>query len=277
MTDAVAMNVGFVGGGNMARSLVGGLVARGHDRAAIAVAEPQAALREALAHDFGVACGEDNAAVAARSDVVVLAVKPQVMKSVCAALAPALAVRRPLVLSIAAGVRIAQFERWLGREQPVVRAMPNTPALIGAGVSGLIANAAASTAQRDAARYVLEAAGRAVFIDDEALMDVVTAVSGSGPAYFFLLIEALEAAAVARGLPPEVARTLTIETAFGAARMARESGDPPAALRERVTSPGGTTAAALECFAAGGLRELVDRAVERATVRGAELSAALGE
>lgn len=268
------MKVTFIGGGNMARSLIGGLIARGHAAHDIAVSEPQDALREALARDFGVRTQADNAAAVAGADVVVMAVKPQVMRAVCEGIAGAMRAR-PLLLSIAAGVRIAQFEQWLGSAQPVVRAMPNTPALIGEGISGLVANARATGAMRATAASVLEAAGRVVWIDDEARMDAVTAVSGSGPAYFFLLIEALEAAAIAQGLPADVARALTLQTALGAARMAAASAEPPATLRERVTSPGGTTQAALEVFEAGGFRELVATAVARATERGRELSAAL--
>src|SRR5688572_31631798 len=268
------MKVAFIGGGNMARSLIGGLVARGHDAGDIAVSEPQDLLRDALARDFGVRTLADNAAAATGADVVVVAVKPQVMRAVCEGLAGAMRAR-PLLLSIAAGVRIAQFEQWLGADQPVVRAMPNTPALIGEGISGLIANARTTDAMRAAAASVLEATGRVVWIDDEASMDAVTAVSGSGPAYFFLLIEALEAAAVAQGLPADVARALTLQTALGAARMASGSTESPATLRERVTSPGGTTQAALEAFEAGGFRALVATAVARATERGRELSAAL--
>jgi pyrroline-5-carboxylate reductase len=267
--------VAFIGGGNMARSLVGGLIARGHPADRLAVAEPQGALRGALHADFGVEVSADNRAAAAGADLVVLAVKPQVMRAVCAELAPALAARRPLVVSIAAGVRLDQFERWLGPDLAVVRAMPNTPALIGAGVAGLVANARVDAAQRDAAARLLAATGDVVWIDDEATMDAVTAVSGSGPAYFFLLIEALEAAAIAQGLPPEAARALVAQTALGAARMARESAEAPAALRERVTSPGGTTAAALAVLQDGGFATLVARAVERATARGRELSDSL--
>ncbi len=269
--------IGFIGGGNMARSLIGGLIQRGHLATRLLASEPQAASREALARDFGIGVSADNAEVAARADVLVMATKPQVLKTVCQALAPTLAGRAPLILSIAAGVRIAQFEQWLGAHLPIVRAMPNTPALIGAGISGLIGNARVGASQRDEAERIARAAGEAVWIPDESLMDAVTAVSGSGPAYFFLLIEALQAAAVRQGLPETVARDLVLATAVGAARMARESGEPASTLRERVTSPGGTTQAALEVFEQGGLRALVDRAIARATERGGELSRALGQ
>lgn len=267
--------VAFIGGGNMARSLVGGLVRRGHPPALIAVAEPQATARAALAADFGVATSADNAEVAQGAAVLVLAVKPQVMREVCAGLRAIVAADRPLVVSIAAGVRIDQFARWFGAGVAVVRAMPNTPALIGAGISGLVANAVADAAQRALAEGILRAAGATVWIGEEALMDAVTAVSGSGPAYFFLLIEALEQAAVAQGLPADTARELVLATAAGAARMAAEGGVDAATQRARVTSPGGTTAAAIEALEAGGLRALVAVAVARATARGRELSNAI--
>jgi pyrroline-5-carboxylate reductase len=265
--------IGFIGGGNMARSLIGGLVAKGYPPAWIQVSEPQAALRDQLRQDFGVAVDADNAALAARADVLVLAVKPQVMAQVCGTVRAALAGRAPLVLSIAAGIRMAQIEHWLGATLPVVRAMPNTPALIGAGAAGLVANAQVGDAQRAQAESILRAVGDAVWIEHEAQMDAVTAVAGSGPAYFFLLMEALESAAMAQGLSAHAARALVLQTALGAARMAREGDEPPATLRARVTSPGGTTQAALEVFEARGLRAIAHDAVARATERGRELAA----
>jgi pyrroline-5-carboxylate reductase len=230
-------------------------------------------LRAALARDFGVATHADNAAAAKGADTIVLAVKPQVLRDVCVALGNTLGDAKPLIVSIAAGIRIDQIETWLGRKLPVVRAMPNTPALVGAGASGLIANARVDANAHARAEAILGAAGRTAWIDDETLMDTVTALSGSGPAYFFLLVEALEDAAVAQGLPRETARLLASQTCLGAGRMLVESGEAPAKLRERVTSPGGTTAAALAAFDAGGLRALVASAVDAATRRGRELSA----
>ena len=265
--------IAFIGGGNMARSLIGALVRAGVAARTIAVAEPDEALRAALARDFGVAVHAQNADAAANAGTIVLAVKPQVMRDVCAALGAAIADARPLIVSIAAGIRLDQIEAWLGRALPIVRAMPNTPALIGAGATGLIANARASADDRARAEAILGAAGRTAWIEREDLMDTVTAISGSGPAYFFLLVEALEDAAVAQGLPRETARMLASQTCLGAGRMLTESAEAPATLRERVTSPGGTTAAALGAFDAGGLRRLVATAVAAATQRGRELSA----
>lgn len=269
--------VAFIGGGNMARSLVGGLLARGADPALIHVADPAREQRESLAREFGVRTHADNAEAVAAAGAWVLAVKPQVMRRVCEPLADAARTRRPLAVSIAAGITSAQVARWLGDaqggRQPVVRTMPNTPALLGAGVTGLYANPAVDAEGRARAEALLEAAGETVWVEDEALMDAVTAVSGSGPAYVFLLAEAMQAAGEAEGLPAAAARTLALHTILGAARMLTEGDEPAAELRRRVTSPGGTTQAAIEAFEAGGLRELVARAVHAARVRGAELAA----
>ena len=265
--------IAFIGGGNMARSLIGALARGDHAPGSIAVAEPNRDLRQALARDFGVHTHDNAAAAADGAGVLVLAVKPQVMKAVCAEIAPAVAHARPLVVSIAAGIRIAQLAGWLGTAGlAIVRAMPNTPALIGAGAAGLIGNEQVDAEQRTQAERILGAAGSTTWIGREELMDTVTALSGSGPAYFFLLVEALEDAAVAQGMPRETARALAIQTCLGAGRMLVEEGEPPAVLRERVTSPGGTTAAALNAFAAGNLRGLVTDAVAAATARGRELS-----
>jgi pyrroline-5-carboxylate reductase len=264
----------FIGGGNMARSLVGGLVARGVDPGGIRVAEPVAELREALRRDFGVTTFEEAREAVEGVGTWLFAVKPQVMRHVCQSLAPQAQAARPLVVSIAAGITTTQLERWLGGALPVVRTMPYTPALLGAGATGLCANAEVDATQRQAAESLLSSAGATVWIGDEALMDAVTAVSGSGPAYVFLLAEALQAAGESQGLPPETARTLTLHTILGAARMLTEGGAGAAELRRRVTSPGGTTQAAIETFEAGGFRELVARAVAAAAARGGELSRA---
>jgi pyrroline-5-carboxylate reductase len=272
MSDA--SNIAFIGGGNMARSLIGGLIARGTAAADIRVSEPVDVLRDALAHDFGVNVGSENPIAASGAGLWLLAVKPQVMRAVCEALAPLAQAERPLVVSIAAGITAAQLQRWLGGGVAVVRAMPNTPALLGAGVTGLFGSAEVDANGRERAANLLASAGKTVWIDDEARMDAVTAVSGSGPAYIFLLAEAMEAAALAEGLPAEAARTLVLETVLGAARMLTESGEDPAELRRRVTSPGGTTQAAIETFETGGFRDLVAAAIRNATERGRQLSAA---
>lgn len=266
--------IAFIGGGNMARSLIGGLVAAGADRNRIRVAEPDARTRAGLAEDFGVACFASAAEAVPGAATWVFAVKPQVMREVCESLTPIARAERPLVVSIAAGITAAQLDRWLGGGLAVVRAMPNTPALLGAGVTGLFANARVDGGGRERANGLLTSAGQTVWIADEAQMDAVTATSGSGPAYVFLLAEAMEDAAIAQGLPADAARILAQQTILGAARMLTGSGEPPAELRRRVTSPNGTTQAAIETFEAGGFRALVGRAIEAATRRGAELSAA---
>lgn len=277
MTDSperLAAPVVFIGGGNMARSLVGGLIARGVDASKIRVVDPNVGIRDALARDFGIDVYADAADAVDGAATWVLATKPQVLRSVCESLAATAQATRPLVLSIAAGITATQLERWLGGDVAVVRTMPNTPALLGAGVTGLFANAQVDAAGRAHAQTLLASAGRTVWIDDEARMDAVTGTSGSGPAYVFLLAEAMEDAAIAQGLPAEDARTLVVQTVLGAARMLAESGEAPAELRRRVTSPGGTTQAAIETFEAGGLRALVGDAIANATRRGGELSAA---
>ena len=267
----------FIGGGNMVRSLIGGLIRNGTSPDRIAVSEPNVKLRGGLARDFHVAVHAANEEAACDAEVLLLAVKPQVMKDVCAGLRRIVQARKPLVISIAAGIRIDQLERWLGGDLAIVRGMPNTPALIGAGATALCANARVNAAQCELAQSILGAAGLSPWIDDEAQMDTVTALSGSGPAYFFLLVEALENAAVAQGLPRETARTLATQTCLGAGRMLREDGAAPAEQRRRVTSPGGTTQAALESFAASGFNEIVARAIAAATARGRELSAQYGD
>ncbi|HUB90529.1 MAG TPA: pyrroline-5-carboxylate reductase, partial [Dyella sp.] len=260
---------------NMARSLIGGLIATGLAPADIRVADPQAETRERLGRDFGVATWAENRLAAADADVLMLAVKPQVMPAIHAELRDLLQRHRPLLISIAAGVRIDQLERWFGNLLPIVRCMPNTPALIGAGATGLCANLRVTPQQREQAQHILDAVGITRWIDNEALMDTVTALSGSGPAYFFALVEALEEAAVAQGMPRDTARILATQTCLGAGRMLVESNEAPATLRQRVTSPNGTTQAALESFSADQLPRIVARAVAAATRRGAELAAAL--
>ena len=261
----------------MARSLIGGLIRAGTAPAALSVGEPSAELAGALARDFGVAASADNGVAVDNADAWVLSVKPEVVPSVCAALRDRAQARRPLVISVAAGIRTAQIEGWLGGGMSVVRCMPNTPALIGAGASGLYANARVDAAQRELAERVVSAAGIAAWIDDEALMDTVTAISGSGPAYFFLLVEALEDAAVAQGMARATARSLAVQTALGAGRMLSEADTAPAELRRRVTSPNGTTQAALDSLAADRFTEIVARAVAAATERGRELSEQFGD
>jgi pyrroline-5-carboxylate reductase len=275
--DKSAPHVGFIGAGNMARSLAGGLVNNGWARERLLLSDPHQAQRDALRQALGVTVYDDNLEVARAADILVLAVKPQVLREVALGIAATVQQKRPLVLSIAAGVRSADIERWLGGNLPIVRAMPNTPALIGSGASGLYANARVSEAQRDQAESILRAVGITVWVEDEALIDAVTALSGSGPAYFFLVMEALEAAAIKAGLAPAQARLLTLETAVGASKMALEGGEEPATLRQRVTSPGGTTEQAIQVMEGAGIRRIFDEAVAAATRRARELGDLLGK
>ena len=267
-------NIAFIGGGNMARSLIGGLIARGASAGSIRVAEPVEVLREALARDFGVSVFATALEAAEGASLWVLAVKPQVMRTVCEGMAAVAQSSRPLVVSIAAGITARQMQRWLGGDAAIIRAMPNTPALLGAGVTGLFATAQVDAAGRQRTEELLASAGTTVWIEDEAKMDAVTAVSGSGPAYVFLLAEAMEEAARAEGLTDHAARALVLQTVLGAARMLTESDEAPAELRKRVTSPNGTTQAAIETFQEGGFAKLVGKAIHAASERGKELSAA---
>lgn len=267
----------FIGGGNMARSLIGGLVADGYPADHIRVADPDAERRSQLAGRFGITATGDNAEAVRGADAVVLAVKPQVVKEVAEPLGAQIRDAGTLVISIAAGVREADLSRWLGGEVAVVRTMPNTPSLVQTGATALYANDRVTAAQRDLAESLLRAVGITQWLEDEALMDAVTAVSGSGPAYFFLLMEAMENAGRELGLPRQTARLLTLETALGAARMALESEEDPGRLRQRVTSPGGTTEAATRVLEEGGLPDLYRRALRAAAERAGELGDMLGE
>ena len=266
----------FVGGGNMAAALIGGLIRRGLPSERIAVADPSADQLQRLVREYGIKSAPDNAAAAQGAEVVVLAVKPQQMRAVAVGLAPHLATVKPLLMSVAAGIPHAALARWFGGGIPVVRTMPNRPALNGFGATGLYAPASVGAAHRALAESIMGAVSATVWVEHESQMDTVTALSGSGPAYFFLFMEALEAAAHERGLPNDVAHKLTLETAFGAAQMARQSGESLALLREQVTSQGGTTAAALAVLNAAGLHAIVAHAVAAADRRSAELAAEFG-
>ncbi|MHC6215793.1 pyrroline-5-carboxylate reductase [Stenotrophomonas acidaminiphila] len=272
-TSSLSAGIAFVGGGNMARSLIAGVTRAGMPAAAIEVVEPQDALRQALQHEHGVRTAAAIASAALDAQVLVLAVKPQVMAAVCAELAPRLRAGT-VVVSIAAGVTLAALRGWLGDAAVLVRAMPNTPALLGAGMTGLYAGAEVGNAERQLAQSILAGAGQIRWIEREALMDAVTAVSGSGPAYVFALAEAMEDAARAQGLADDAARQMVVQTILGAARMLAEGGQSPGALRQAVTSPNGTTQAALETLAGGGFHALVGDAVAAAARRGRELAGA---
>lgn len=268
--------IAFIGGGNMAAALIGGLIADGHPAQQLIVSDPSTERLQALSA-CGVLTTNDNLDALAQADVVVLAVKPQVLKPVAQALSPALQEHQPLVISIAAGVTCDTLNLWLGGNCALVRCMPNTPAMLQTGATGLYATEQVTETQRAQAESILRAVGLTQWVEKESLIDAVTALSGSGPAYYFLFMEAMQAAGEQLGLDAESARLLTLQTALGAARMAIESPEDPATLRARVTSPGGTTEQAIKRFEAGQLRELVQAAMQAACDRSVELSKQLGD
>jgi pyrroline-5-carboxylate reductase len=262
--------IAFIGAGNMAASLIGGLRAQGIDASAIRASDRGAEQRSKISAEHGIETFASNAEAIQGADVIVLSIKPQVMKEVCLDLAAHIS-EQQLVVSIAAGISCASLENWLG-PRAIVRCMPNTPALLRQGVSGLYGNAHVSQTQRQQAEQLLSAVGLALWLDKEAQIDAVTAVSGSGPAYFFLLIEAMTAAGEKLGLPRDTAAQLTLHTALGASRMAVASDVDASELRRRVTSPAGTTEAAIKSFQADGFEALVEKALNAAAHRSAELA-----
>jgi pyrroline-5-carboxylate reductase len=268
--------IAFIGGGNMATSLVAGLVADGYSPQSLVVSDPDSAKLENLTSRFGVGTTASNLDALEGASVAVLCVKPQMARVVCTGLASA-AAGVPLFISVMAGIREGSIQSWLGSARPLVRAMPNTPAMIQAGAIVLHATAEVTASRQSQAETILRAGGLTRWVDREELLDAATALSGSGPAYFFLLMETLEQAGIGLGLDPESARLLTIQTALGAARMAMESTDTPHELRLRVTSPNGTTERALQVLESGDFTALVDRAVRAARDRSQELSHVLGE
>lgn len=268
--------IAFVGAGNMASSMIGGLIESGHPADRISAADPYPASLERLRASAPVAVFSDNDAAVANADIIILAVKPQVMAEATASIAATVQASRSLVLSIAAGVTIASMQARLGPDAAIVRCMPNTPALLACGASGLFANSNTTPQQREFAQQVLSAVGMTCWVETEPELDAITALSGSGPAYFFLLTEAMIDAGIALGLHRDTATALARQTALGAARMALESDADLVELRRRVTSPGGTTERAIQSFEADGLREVVARAMRAAADRALEMSTELG-
>jgi len=273
MTD---QHLAILGGGNMGRALIGGLLRRGTRPEHIVVGESFEAARAALAADFGVQATTDNAAAVAPADVVVVAVKPQDAAHVLPPLQASLQRAHPVIISVAAGIRISALERWCGAGVPVVRAMPNRPALVGAGATGLFAPAGVASEQRGLAERVMQAVGEVVWVADEDHLDVVTALSGSGPAYFFLFAELLMQGAIDLGLEPAVARRLAIATLHGAGQLVHAGDGDLARMRAEVTSRGGTTEAALNVLLTADLRSIAARALESATRRSRELASQFG-
>ncbi|MGI9270938.1 MAG: pyrroline-5-carboxylate reductase [Woeseiaceae bacterium] len=271
-------NVGFVGGGNMTLAIARGLLGSGFPASNVAISEPSTEQRNRLTELLpGVTTGSDNAAIAERVDCVVLATKPQVLASVCGDLAASVQERKPLIISIAAGVRSSNIQSWLGGGLAVIRAMPNQPAFLGLGVSALFANDKCDDADRELATTIMAAVGKVVQVSTEADIDSVTAISGSGPAYFYLLIDMLVQTAIAMGLDDATARTLAVETAVGAAALAADSNEAMSELIAKVRSPGGTTAAALNSLEQQDIRVIFGAALTAAKQRATELADETGK
>jgi len=267
----------FLGGGNMGRALIGGLLQKGTRTEHISVGEAYEPARAALSKDFGIAATADNAAAIKGASVVVLSVKPQDASGVLPPLAPILQQTRPVVVSICAGLRVAAIESWCGGNIAVVRSMPNRPALVGAGATGLFAGSSVNPSQRAQAESIMRAVGEVVWVPSEDALDVVTALSGSGPAYFFLLAELMMQAATDLGLDADAARKLAVATLHGAGSLVHAGDGDLARLRAEVTSKGGTTEAALAVMSAADMRGIVARALEAATRRGHELAEQFGK
>ena len=264
--------IGFIGGGNMASSLISGLIASGHSPQHLWVSDINPDTLKALAQNLTVNTSTSNDTVINEVDVVVLAVKPQTLSSVAKSAAALIQQKKSLVVSIAAGISQNSLSQWLGADTAIVRCMPNTPALVLTGATALHANAKVTAEQRNLAENIMRSVGIALWVKDESELDAVTAVSGSGPAYYFLLMEAMEKAALELGLSEVTARLLVQQTALGAAKIALESSESPERLRKRVTSPGGTTQRAIETFEQGGFTELVSKALHAARDRSIEMS-----
>lgn len=269
------MNISFIGGGNMASAMIGGLVANGFDADRIRVVDVSPETRESLVARFKIRALDALDERVLDGSVIVLAVKPQQLHAVSAMLAPML--KTQLLISIAAGIRIQDLSRWLGNYRTLVRAMPNTPALVSAGMTGLLALPEVSPQQRQQAEIVLKSIGTTLWLEDERLMDGVTAISGSGPAYVFYFMEAMQAAAIGLGFTPQQARALTLETFLGATKLAAQSPEDPSTLRARVTSKGGTTERALNSMHEAGIKLAIERAILAAAERSRELGDLFGK
>lgn len=266
----------FIGAGNMAQSLIGGLIASGYAKDKIYATDPTVEQRNQITERFGIKCFANNAEAVANSEIVVLAVKPQILESVCSDLSTVVTQKKPLIISVAAGIRSNTIDAWLGADNAIVRTMPNTPALIQTGATGLFANNTVSEEQKSQAEHIMRAAGLTVWVQEEKQLDAVTALSGSGPAYYFLFMEAMEQAGQTLGLDEKTAHLLTLQTALGAAKMVLESHQDCATLRQNVTSPNGTTERAINSFEDNNLRDLVFQAMQSANDRAVELADELG-
>ena len=264
--------VAFIGSGNIASSMIGGLIANGMDTQQLIAADPDKAQQQLIAEKYGIRVLDVNCEAAKKTDVIIFAVKPQLMQKVVKEISEKINVENRLILSVAAGVKLESIENWLGQSSSVVRVMPNMPALIQAGASALYANTQVQEKQKNIAETIMRSVGTAIWLSSEEQLDTVTALSGSGPAYFFYFMELIENRGIEMGLNKEDARLLTVETALGAAKMALLSSFNLRTLREQVTSPGGTTEQALNIFVKGKLDELVNNAMDAAKERSIEIS-----
>jgi len=269
--------IAFIGAGNMANALISGLVADGVDAKNIWASDPSDKNLTVLERNCGIQTSCDNNAVIANADIVVLSVKPQIMKDICKEISAAVSDFSPMVISIAAGIQIGNLTAWLGNKTAIVRAMPNTPALIKTSATGLFANEFVSEDQKSIAEEIMRAVGVALWVDEEVQIDYVTALSGSGPAYFFRIMESMEKSACELGLPVKTAHLLTLQTALGAAKLAMESNDNLSTLREKVTSPGGTTEKGLAAMEASNIDDTINKTLMAANLRAAELAKEFGE
>jgi len=268
--------IAFIGAGNMASAIIGGLIENGFDGQKIWASAPDQGMLDKLSSSLGIRTTTDNNVAVAAADVVILAVKPQIMESVLLPLQDSLNAKKPLMISVAAGINLHSLSTWSGGELAIVRCMPNTPSLVQQGACGLLANEHVSDSQKDLSAQILDAVGLSVWVKNEAELDAVTAVSGSGPAYFFLFMEAMVEAGTKLGLSEETATALTLKTALGAATMASQSDDSPAQLRKKVTSPNGTTEKAINSFINQDLHKVVETALQAANDRSVELCEELG-
>lgn len=269
--------IAFIGAGNMALSLIKGLLASGYPPKNLLATDPDENKRISIAQSLGIQCLADNVDATHKADILVFAVKPQQLQTVCKQLKPTIVEQQPLIISVAAGIRSTDINQWLGGQSAIVRSMPNTPAMIQSGATGLYANDKVTPEQKTQAENILRAVGITVWVDSDADLDIVTAVSGSGPAYYFLFMEAMQAAAESMGLSAKTAKLLTIQTAFGTAKMALESPEDCQTLRHKVTSPNGTTEKAIESFEADQLATLVAKAMNAAKARAESLADELAQ
>ena len=271
------LNISFIGGGNMAHSLIHGLIDNGADVSRIKIGEPNHSRRKELSKSFKVEIHEDNLSSIKNSEIIVLAVKPHIVETVITDLTEKISHSKTLVLSIAAGITIQNIESWSRPDIPIIRAMPNTPSLVKAGITALCANSYVTLNQKKKAESIMSAGGTVLWLEDEKLMNIITAISGSGPAYFFYFMESLVQAAILEGIDEKLAKKLVLETTIGAAQLASETQESLSILREKVTSRGGTTEAAIEVFEAYDVNEVIKKAVSAARIRAKNLAIPSGD